>query len=137
MLQLARHRELLGLCSDGTSVDARRKAGSPAGTKCQGGLCIPVDEEYNLELDSEATISEIKDRLQRDGAYPILELYRTLGIEDKIRWPQALKNGTFRLDKKLTRDWGRLAVSMRAVYQLFLPDAVVPFWKQLGRSPMN
>jgi hypothetical protein len=92
-----------------------------------------VNEEYNLEFYDEVIIRDIQERLRQDGTYPIIELYQALGIEDKIRWPQALKDGVFRLDKKMSRHWGRFAVSMRAVYHSFLPDALLPFWKQLGR----
>lgn len=135
VLQLSRTRDLLALRVDGTSVGASRKVGGHAGVRCDDGLCIPLNEEYNLELDDEVIIGGIKGHLQRDGEYPIIELCRDLRIDDKLRWPQALEKGIFRFDKKLTRHWERFAVSMRAIYHSFLPEAIVPFWRQLGRLP--
>lgn len=127
-----RLRELFAIHVDGTTIDARPKPGGVAAVKCDDGLCLPNDEEYNLELDNEENIRAIQDTLQREGKYSITELYRVLDLEDKVRWPQALEHGVFRLDKKLSRHWGRYAVSMRAIYHSFLPEPLIPFWKQLG-----
>ena len=127
-----RLRELFAIHVDGTTIDASPGSGGAAAVRCDDGLCLPNDEEYNLELDNEESIRSIQDTLQREGKYSITELYRVLDLEDKIRWPHALEHGVFRLDKKLSRHWGRYAVSMRATYHSFLPEPLIPFWKQLG-----
>jgi hypothetical protein len=37
----------------------------------------------------------------------------------------------FVFNKRLKREWGRTDIAMRARYANFLPDPIVPFWKQL------
>jgi len=126
----ARLGELLAFHVDGSSVGGERP-GKHAGRVVEGGVLVPVEEEFNLSCQDVAVIDELQTHLASEGKYPISRVLEALGIAGLQRWPQALEGGMFVFNKSLKREWTRTDIGMRASYAKFLPDPVVPFWKQL------
>lgn len=124
-----RHAGFLAFHTSGFSVisEPRAKSGDTIAA-ADGGLLIPINEEFNLRLDNSEIVDDLKSTLMRDKEYPIPKLLSMLGA-DRIKWPQALNGAVFVLDKKLQHEWTSTALAMRARYRQFLPAPIVPFWK--------
>ena len=131
-----RFPEFLAFHVDGSSASGERPGKDRgrivgAGRIVEGKVLVPFEEEFNLAYDDVALIGELQTQLARDGKYPVVRVLEALGIAGLVRWPQALEGAVFVFQKSLKREWGRRAVAMRVRYANFLPDPVVPFWKQL------
>lgn len=127
-----RHPGLLAFHISGFSVASAPPSRTGHGTAIDGGVLVPVvDQEFNIRLDDVDIVAIVQSGLKQQGRYSIQSMLSLLGIADRIKWPQALTNAAFVLDKKLQRDWGSTDLAMRASYHKFLPTLVVPFWKSL------
>ena len=112
-------------------MSAERGPEGTAERSTKGGVLLSVNEGFNFAFADSSVIDALKTRLKRDGRYPIGELLPILGIATRIRWPKSLDNAEFVFDKQLQREWTATGIGMRANYAKFLPDVVVPFWRQL------
>lgn len=101
------------------------------GTSLAAGLVLDVDEEFELALDDEAVIAEIKTGLRAVGRFPIARVIEALGIADRMRWPESLQDAVFEHDAALEEDWAPGVVAMRARYKKFLPPVVAAVWRTL------
>lgn len=119
----------LAFHANGCSVvsESRVKSGSVA--IVDGGLLVPIDQEFNLRLEDRETADELKTGLARDREYSIPKVLGLLGIADRVKWPQALDGAVFVVDRKLQREWTSTGLALQARYRQFIPDPLVPFWK--------
>jgi hypothetical protein len=113
LLALGRNGELLDL-SRGKRKSARA---------VDGGCIYPkVEEMFHLELDDMELVQAIQSGLLDTGSFPLLEVLKGLGIGDRIVHPEALEQGSLRLDEELQRGWDMRFVSARAEYGVFVPQ---------------
>jgi len=131
VLRHQRLRELLAFHELGTSVGAERRAGQKKAAPWKEGVLLEVDEQFNLALDDDDVIAEIKAGLRDAGRFPIGRLLDALGIADKMRWSEVLSPAVFVHDHALEEDWMAGAVSMRARYSKYLPPVVAEVWRAL------
>jgi hypothetical protein len=131
VLTHSRHPELLAFHVDGISAGGERRSKRDPEKIVDGGILVPVEEEFNLASDNGEFIDSLKTHLQDEGSYAVSEVLRLLGIAEHVQWPRALEGAAFVFDRKLQREWTSTAVAMRARYTRFLPALVIPFWKNL------
>jgi hypothetical protein len=95
VLVLARRQELLAFHVDGSSAAGERPAKHPGSRVVEGGVLVPVEEEWNLAHPDVAVIGELQAHLASEGEYPISRVLDALGIAGLLRWPQALEGAMF------------------------------------------
>ncbi|MEO1373922.1 MAG: hypothetical protein AAFW70_06310 [Cyanobacteria bacterium J06635_10] len=93
--------------------------------KSPGGILLPISEEMNLELDNSTLVQEIKDTLVKTKSFPLIELVKSLELEDYLLYPEAIADGAIQFDKALKREWIGNWISALAVYDQFVPQAVI------------
>jgi hypothetical protein len=131
VLRHLRSRELLAFHELGTSLGAERTSDGKQPKTWEDGLLLEVDEEFNLSLDDDELIAQIKDGLRASAGFPISGLIDGLGITDRMRWTHTLSGAVFEYDAALEAEWATGAVSMRARYAKYLPSVIAEVWRSL------
>lgn len=101
--------------------------------KSDEGILLPVSEVHHLHLDDPIFVQEIKDTLIKRKSFPLINLFKSLGLEDTLLYPEKFTDSVLKFDKELMEEWKwKNSVSAIAVYNQFIPLEVADFVKEIS-----
>jgi hypothetical protein len=127
VVQHPRTNERLAFSRGGQLLSLQFAAGK-ARRRVEGGSVYRVEEkEYNLRLEDAEIVQTMQQSLLTAKTFPVLKLFESLGIADRLHHPEALQGGLIHFERSMKRDWGAHFLAARWEYGVFVPSELESF----------